>query len=84
MKKRLKRLVTSVSALFVMLVALSGTSAEAVVPSPASSCNNAGGCAAACIGNECDDIGACNTYCLADLCEGGGVWVGCTTADLDL
>lgn len=82
MKKRLKRLVTSVSALFVMLLILAGTSAEAVVPSPVSSCNDAGGCAAACLGNECDDIGACGTYCLSDLCEGGGVWVGCVPDDL--
>ena len=78
MNKRQKRLVTSVSALFVMLLALAGTSVEAVVPSSGSSCVNAGGCAASCGGSECGAIGECDTYCDKDACEGGQYWVGCT------
>lgn len=77
MKKRQKRLVTSVSALLVMLLALASTSAEAGVPASGSSCRNAGGCAASCGGDECGAIGACDTYCDAGACDGGLYWVGC-------
>lgn len=75
MKKRQKRLVTSVSALFVMLFALAVTSGEAVVPSAQEYCRNAGGCADTCDDEACDDIGDCNTWC-EDLCD-SGVWIGC-------
>lgn len=77
MKKRLKRLVTSVCALFVMLLALTGTSVEAGVPSSWGSCTNAGGCAESCGGDECGAIGKCDTYCEADACDDGSYWVGC-------
>ena len=80
MKKRQKRLVTSVSALFVMLLALAGAPAEAVVPSSGSSCRTGGGCSTNCGGDECEDIGECDTVC-ESICSGGLYWVGCVPDD---
>lgn len=83
MKKRQKRLMTSVSALFVMLFALAVTSGEAVVtsdetvvPSAQEYCLDAGGCADTCDDDACEAIGDCKTWC-DDICDGGGVWMGC-------
>ena len=76
MKRRQKRLVTSVIALFVMLLALAVTSGEAVVSSSQEYCTNAGGCSSTCGGDECEDIGDCDTWC-EDFCDGGLYWVGC-------
>jgi hypothetical protein len=80
MKTRQKRLMTSVGALFVALIALAGAPAEAVVPSSGSSCRNAGGCATTCGGDECEEVGECSTSCTA-ICSGGLYWVGCEPDD---
>lgn len=86
MKKRQKRLVTSVSALFVMLLALSVTSGEAGVTSSQEDCTdpegcdycyNAGGCSDSCGGDECEAIGECDTWCEKEICSGKKYWVGC-------
>lgn len=76
-KKRQKRLVTSVIALIVMLLALVATSGDAVVPSSQEYCRNAGGCANSCGGDECEDIGECDTWCEEGICSSKKYWVGC-------
>ncbi len=80
MMTRQKRLVASAGALLVALIALAGVPAEAVVPSSADSCRNAGGCSTTCGGDECEDVGECSTSCIK-ICTGGLYWVGCEPDD---
>ena len=84
MKKRQKRLVTSLIALFVMVLALAATSGEAVVPQDDCTdpegcdyCRDAGGCSNSCGGDECEDIGECDTWCEEGICSSKKYWVGC-------
>ena len=70
MRKRKKRLVTSVSALFIALVAFTGAPDQAVGSSSARQCNNFYYCDNSCNGEYCVDE-ECGMMCSYGGCTSG-------------
>ena len=74
MKIRQKCLVTSISALSVVLLALASAPAGAVVSPSAGYCKNIANCVAFCETDVCSVV-SCKTKCLKGYCNGDDAFV---------
>lgn len=77
MKKRQKRLLTSVSALLVALLAFAGAPDRALGTSYVNSCSNMYACVDDCDSGPCNDE-ECGSCCIPAYCSNGKDLVVCT------